>query len=60
MSRGRCFNFFSLQRNFSKESQPAGDREGIMRRESLPQVFLKLAQCVDCFDGSEAATPELA
>lgn len=51
MSHGRCLNFFSPQRNFSKESQPTGDRdrEGIMSRESA-SISLKLPESVESFD----------
>lgn len=43
ISCGRCFNFFSSQRNFSKESQTAGDREGVMRREGMLTVLTLLS-----------------
>lgn len=32
MSPGRCLNFVSPQKNFSKKSQPAGDRGGVDRK----------------------------
>lgn len=43
ISCGRCFNFFSPQRNFSKESQTAGDKEGAMRRKGVLTVLTLLS-----------------